>query len=298
MVKIASRWRVMGMCIALSLLASGCFQEMTDNNIPSPQPLDLPTATPTATPSPTFEPSPTPTQDAFAQSFVTQEPPSPTLDPLLFAPSGSETTGQTGSSDDFSLRATQFVLQATQTVEAASTATALALGIGFTPTPTPTFQSDVAVPTLPGSDCIHEVRAGENLFRISQRYGVTVTTLAQTNGIALTNDAASGVVAILTIGQRLTIPQCGTTGAVPPATSTPPGSAATTATDPTTGAIVTNPNPPVSSGRVHTVREGETLFEIALLYGVTVDDLVALNNLTNPAVIIMGQQIVIPATTP
>lgn len=290
------RWRMVGLYIALSLMAGGCFQGMSDADLPStPQPLDLPTATPTATPSPTFEPSPT--QNFEAQNVV-QVTPSPTLDPLLFAPASGDSAGQAGPSDDFSLRATEIVLQATQTVEAAGTSTALALGIGFTPTPTPTTQFEVAVPTLPGSDCVHEVRAGENLYRIAQRYGVTVTTLAQTNGIALTNDATAGVIAILTIGQRVTIPQCGTTGAIPPATSTPLGSTTTNAIDPTTGAVVTNPNPPVSSGRVHTVREGETLFEIALLYGVTVDDLVALNNLTNPGVIIMGQQLVIPATTP
>lgn len=47
---------------------------------------------------------------------------------------------------------------------------------------------------------VHTVQRGENLFRISRRYGVTINDLAAANGIANTNQIA--------VGQQLVIP-CG-----------------------------------------------------------------------------------------
>ncbi len=50
----------------------------------------------------------------------------------------------------------------------------------------------------------------------------------------------------------------------------------------------------------HTVQAGENLFRIALKYGTTVDAIVKANNITNPNVILVGQELVIPnpAVTP
>lgn len=49
-----------------------------------------------------------------------------------------------------------------------------------------------------------------------------------------------------------------------------------------------------ASGRiVHTVQEGDTLGSIASLYGVTVSDIVSLNNLASDNLIVLGQQLVI-----
>lgn len=45
---------------------------------------------------------------------------------------------------------------------------------------------------------------------------------------------------------------------------------------------------------VHVVQEGETLFFIANQYGVTVDELLALNNLTDGDVLFVGQSLVVP----
>lgn len=45
---------------------------------------------------------------------------------------------------------------------------------------------------------------------------------------------------------------------------------------------------------VHTVQRGETLGIIAARYGVSVNDLVSLNNIRNPDLIEVGQQIIIP----
>jgi LysM repeat protein len=48
--------------------------------------------------------------------------------------------------------------------------------------------------------------------------------------------------------------------------------------------------------RVYTVRPGDTLGSIALKYGVTVEALMEANNLRNPNVIVVGQDLVIPET--
>lgn len=44
----------------------------------------------------------------------------------------------------------------------------------------------------------------------------------------------------------------------------------------------------------HTVQPGETVTQIAKQYGITVDDIVAANNLSNPNQVQAGQQLLIP----
>ena len=46
--------------------------------------------------------------------------------------------------------------------------------------------------------------------------------------------------------------------------------------------------------KVHVVQAGETLSSIADLYGITVDDLILVNNLTNPEFLFEGQELFIP----
>ena len=48
---------------------------------------------------------------------------------------------------------------------------------------------------------------------------------------------------------------------------------------------------------VYTVKAGDTLYRIALEYGVTVRQLVAVNNIVQPRLIRLGQKIVIPITS-
>ena len=114
----------------------------------------------------------------------------------------------------------------------------------------------------------HVVRPGETLFRISQRYGVSVDALVAANQIT---DRT-----IIYSGQVLAIP-----GAGSPAPSEQPESAPPPATAPT---------PPSTTG-VHTVQAGETLSQIARRYGVSVASLASSNNLANPSLIYAGQQL-------
>lgn len=167
--------------------------------------------------------------------------------------------------DPLFLTATAYIQGATQTIEAPMTQTAEALNPPATLQPTlPPFATSVP----PGGTCTHTVSAGENLFRISLRYNTTVDAIAAANGIV--NPA------LILVGQTLNIPNCGSGGG---------------------GVSPENPQPPggVQPGeQVHTVRQGETLMTISLTYGVPVNSIATRNNLANPNLIFINQQLVIP----
>lgn len=109
----------------------------------------------------------------------------------------------------------------------------------------------------------HVVQSGENLFRIALRYGVSVQALATINGI--TNPT------MVYVGQTLVIPAGNTAPA-------PPG----------------QPGVRAGSGGTHIVAQGETLFRIALRYGLTTSELAAANGIADPRSIYVGQVLRIP----
>jgi LysM repeat protein len=55
--------------------------------------------------------------------------------------------------------------------------------------------------------------------------------------------------------------------------------------------------PTSAQGQTHVVQPGETLYRIAVRYGITVEQLAAANGITNPALIYVGQVLVIPGST-
>ena len=107
------------------------------------------------------------------------------------------------------------------------------------------------------------VRPGETLSEIAARTGISTQRLMQINGLR----NADRIVA----GQRLIVPggsqqgNSGTRGGSPPA-------------------------------RV-TIRQGETLSEIALRYGVSVERLMQLNGLSDPSRVVAGETLVLRAPT-
>lgn len=109
--------------------------------------------------------------------------------------------------------------------------------------------------TIIPNDNIYTVQRGDSLYSIASRYGITVNELKAANN--LTSN-------ILTIGQRLVIPTSPT-----PDTTLP------------------------ENYTVYTVERGDTLFNIANEYGVSVNDLINFNQLTSTGLTI-GQQLLIP----
>jgi murein DD-endopeptidase MepM/ murein hydrolase activator NlpD len=133
-----------------------------------------------------------------------------------------------------------------------------------------------AAQDVPQGITIHVVQRGENLFRIALRYGSTVDALAALNGI--TNPGN------IQVGQRLLVP----TGMDMPQAASPVEPV--TATEPITALP--------SSGEIHIVAAGETLFRIATRYGLTVSTLAQVNGIDDPTVIYPGQQLIIPGGEP
>ena len=278
----------------LILTATGCFQEATDGGLQS-QPISQLRATdtliPTNTSPPAEEtatPTPSPTPDATDTPFATE-----TADVVNISdtvPVGTPVAQNDGTPppDSFALTATQFVVRATQTQDAALTQTATAAGIGAFPTDTivPTLDPLVTVttaPVLPGADCIHEVRAGDTLFRLSLSYGLLVNDIASRSGV--TN------IDVISVGQKLTIPGCGTTGFRPPPTTAPIPSRTPFVATPVTNQPV---SPPVASGQTYVVQQNDTLFQISLRFGVDVQSIAALNGIVNINQIDMGDTLQIP----
>jgi LysM repeat protein len=105
---------------------------------------------------------------------------------------------------------------------------------------------------------VHVVQRGETLYSIARRYGTSVTTLVQANGLRNAN--------FIWVGQRLTIPGSGGGGG----SSSGGGSG------------------------LHVVRWGETLYSIARRYGTSVTALVQANALRSANYIYAGQRLRIP----
>jgi LysM repeat protein len=113
-------------------------------------------------------------------------------------------------------------------------------------------------------DGVYVVQRGDSLAAIAQRYNVNLRDLAQNNGIANPN--------IIHVGQRLVIP--GTSAA------STRGVASTTL--------------PNGDG-YYTVQRGNTLAHIAQNHGMTINDLMRLNGLTNANFIWVGQKLRVSA---
>ncbi len=124
-----------------------------------------------------------------------------------------------------------------------------------TPTATPT-PVPTPTPTPAPTPATHTVRAGETLSRISQLYDVPVSVIVDLNDIPDPNN--------LLVGQRLQLPE----GTEVPEQEDAPGP--------------------------YTVQPGDTLSAIAVTFGVSINDLMAANGLSDANTIFPGQELRIP----
>lgn len=135
----------------------------------------------------------------------------------------------------------------------------------------------------------HTVQVGENLYRISLKYGTTVTAIAQANNITNPN--------LVYVGQVLRIPAVvqGTPAPVPTAT---PNVAGTPATATITPVVTVTPAAPTAAPAptetTYVVQPGDNLFRIALRYNLTTAALAAYNGICCPNLIYVGQTLRIP----
>lgn len=108
-----------------------------------------------------------------------------------------------------------------------------------------------------GQGVTHVVQAGEGLVGIATQYGVTVDEIVAANNLVDPNT--------LRVGQELIIPG------------------------------ITERDAAAAQGQLHVVAAGESLLGIAVRYGVTVEEIMAVNELSDPNALFAGQELIIPS---
>lgn len=117
-------------------------------------------------------------------------------------------------------------------------------------------------PPTPTPPTTHTVREGESLWSIAATYKTDLDTLLWLNGVTIDHVVYAGDLVKVRLGE----------GEAPPPTPTPQMS--------------------------HIVRAGDTAFGIALLYGLSLDELLAFNQLSADTLLQIGQELLIRPPTP
>jgi LysM repeat protein len=161
---------------------------------------------------------------------------------------------------------------------AAAAPAATDTGVRFTPT-RPGTPVASALQAQPVADVVpatsYTVKSGDNLWTIARKNGITVAQLTSANRLSAN--------ATLRPGQKLIIPGRSTSApAAAPATAADPFLAPPSASIPNSDAVK------------HVVKSGETLGGIARRYGVRAGELAVANNISDPARIRPGMELVIP----
>ena len=141
-------------------------------------------------------------------------------------------------------------------------------------------QSSVAVVAVePPPDVRHKVRRGETLSAIARQYDVPILALQQANDIQGS---------VIHPGDSLLIP-AGFAG------STATLAALAAPRDDITAQLPEHQQPPASKKpKVHVVKSGDTLWDVARKYGVTVPALASANGLSSKAGLVTGARLEIP----
>jgi LysM repeat protein len=164
----------------------------------------------------------------------------------------------------------------------------------MTPTdvPLPT-ETPIPAPTeVPVTEIRYVVRPGDTLSTIAARNGITTRELAQRNNILNSN--------LIYYGQVLIIPVPQASEPVveaPAAPTVDPSLPTAVVIPPATPFIETAPlgePTPMLQLETYRVQPGDNLYRIALRFGVTVADLLAVNSLENPNRLFVGQELFIP----
>jgi LysM repeat protein len=136
------------------------------------------------------------------------------------------------------------------------------------PTSTPTPEGPTETPPVvfntptsqAGDEITYIVKAGDSVYSVALAHGISPDDLITRNGLQYPY--------YLDIGQELMIPAAGST--------------------PTTGGT------PAAGTKQHIVQQGEWIYSIARKYGVSPDDIIALNNIPYPYTLYPGDVLNIP----
>lgn len=124
----------------------------------------------------------------------------------------------------------------------------------------------------------YTVVSGDTLSRIANRHNTTVSAIKAAN--SKSSD-------LIRVGEKLMIPGSG--GAAPKPAPAPAASSVTAPTV-TTSSVVSG------DSRIHVVKAGEYPATIARMYGMTTDELLATNGITDPRTLQVGQKLKVSAS--
>ncbi|MFV0634707.1 LysM peptidoglycan-binding domain-containing protein [Demequina sp.] len=133
--------------------------------------------------------------------------------------------------------------------------------------------------TVGSSSATHTVAAGDTVWDLARKYGVSVSSITSANSL--------GSKAIIREGQRLSIPGASGSGT----TSASSGGGLSLATD-------DNLQEFGGTTQTYTVKGGDTLAAIANRFGVTTSSIVSANGIKNASLIRIGQSLTIPGGVP
>lgn len=129
-----------------------------------------------------------------------------------------------------------------------------------------------------GDECTYTVEPGDSLYLIAINNDTTVAD------IQAVNDDLVGAAPVLQIGQVIQMPDC------------EPGAAAEAEeTEEAQETVEGDTTPLPGEAQTYTVQPGDTLFDIATRFGVTVNAIVRANEMSNPNDLDIGQELIIPA---
>jgi membrane-bound lytic murein transglycosylase D len=143
-------------------------------------------------------------------------------------------------------------------------------------------QGSVAAAAVePPPEVRHRVRSGETLSAIARKYGVSMTSVQQSNGIRGT---------VIHPGDSLLIPS-------PAAGSTATLAALAAPRDDITSQLPEHQKPTTrTKPKVHVVKSGDTLWGVSRKYGISVPALASANGLSSSAGLVAGARLEIPGT--